>query len=87
MVLMPASAAEIAFEEYGKQYAREAVASCSHLHHRGAGAVGNAKNKGKRAPTVRAASKSNKFKEMEEIMKSETVVYPSWDRYVIKRSD
>ncbi|RDB26302.1 Outer envelope protein 64, chloroplastic [Hypsizygus marmoreus] len=91
VVLIPASAAELAFEEYGKQYAREAAAAagCTHPHpwgNRGSGAKG----KGKESAAGKGASvntKNIKVKEVEEIMRAETVVYPSWDRYIVKRSD
>ncbi|GLB44776.1 putative tetratricopeptide repeats [Lyophyllum shimeji] len=96
VVLIPASAAEKAFEEYGRQYAREAAAAsgCAHPHH----GNGNGKNKGKAAagtaktgtgkrPNGDARSKNGRIREMKEIMRAETVVYPSWDRYVVKKAD
>lgn len=95
VILIPASAAEIAFEEYGKQYAREAAAAsgCTHPHHPNRGA-GTGKNKGKAAASAagkrtsgNAGSKNSRIREMEEIMRAETVVYPSWDRYIVKKVD
>ncbi|KAF5379822.1 hypothetical protein D9615_005795 [Tricholomella constricta] len=89
VVLIPASAAEMAFEEYGRQYARQAAAAagCTYPN-----SVAGKNGKGKSTAAAAAASgkrpvgkagsktKSSRIKEMEEIMRAETVVYPSWDR-------
>ncbi|KAG5652610.1 hypothetical protein H0H81_004392 [Sphagnurus paluster] len=84
IVLVPASAAEMAFEEYGRQYARECTDGS------GKGANGASSGSARKSTTdnwgagVRV-TKSGRIREMEEIMRTETVVYPSWDRYVVKK--
>ncbi|KAG6915294.1 hypothetical protein DXG01_012272 [Tephrocybe rancida] len=97
VTLFPASAAELALEDFGRQCLREAVASagCAHTHpHPSTSAAGNGGKDSKEGTRVKEKSgksvglgKSNRMKEMEGIMKAGTVVYPSWDRYVVKRTE
>ncbi|KAG5646497.1 hypothetical protein DXG03_003262 [Asterophora parasitica] len=83
VVLIPAPAVGMAFEEYGRHYARQAAAA----GHTSSPAVKN--DKGSVAsgkwPAHNDKMKHSKIREMEEIMKTETVVYPSWDRYIVRR--
>lgn len=97
VVLIPASAAEMALEEFGR-HVKEACVHPQHWGRNGEKDKGKGKGKGNASKvtaggTGKGKGKVNgkggrsKFKEMEEIMKSETVTYPSWDRYIVRRTE
>jgi hypothetical protein len=90
IVLIPVTAEEMALE----------ANNCPTHHHRhddmgkgkGKGkekAIRSEKRKAKANLNVTESKKAekSKWKEMEEIVRSETVVYPSWDRYIVRRMD
>lgn len=99
-MLIPATAAEMALEEVseatpyathhhyahdngdvkGKGKDKESVVSSNRS--------GNGTGKGKAIRNPNAIGNeagTSKWREMEEIVRSETVVYPSWDRYIVRR--
>jgi len=85
VVLIPATAAEMALE---RSDGATSYAAC-----RDPGVNGKGKEKEKSARNGNGKSKANtdpnkcKCRELEEIVRSETVVYPSWDRYIVRRAD
>jgi hypothetical protein len=94
IVLIPATAAEIL------QESDEAHAMHHHHHHHDDKGKGKEKEranlhvkngKGKATANANAIesgkSGKSKWREMEEIVRSETVVYPGWDRYIVRRVD
>lgn len=97
VVLIPATAAELALEEH-----EETITRVTHHPHDSSDITAKGKGKDKeQARTENGKGKVNtrpdengsgkaeksKWREMEEIVRSETVVYPGWDRYIVKRMD
>ena len=98
IVLIPATTAEMALEEPGA--ATPGATRHHHSHDNGdmegkgkdkekvnSDAYGSGNRKGKAIRNSSAIGKEagkSKWREMEEIVRSETVVYPSWDRYIIR---
>ena len=90
IVLFPAS-----LEDFARECLCESV-ECphhSHLHdHDGHGnGAGNGGGKKRRDRGYNKKDetdgKCSRLREVEEIIKSETIVYPSWERYYVKRAD
>ncbi|KAH0578218.1 hypothetical protein H2248_003999 [Termitomyces sp. 'cryptogamus'] len=93
IVLFPAS-----LEDFARECLCESVGCPHHLHLRDHDHEGGAENGGKKKRQERGGSKKEKrrgenggkcsrLREMEEIIKSETIVYPSWERYFVKRAE
>jgi hypothetical protein len=90
IVLIPVTAEEMALEEHD-----ESNNYPTHHHDdvgKGKGkekekAIRSRNEKRKKAVTGDKRAGKSKWKEMEEIVRSETVVYPSWDRYIVRRMD
>ncbi|KAG6871906.1 hypothetical protein C0995_014983 [Termitomyces sp. Mi166 len=87
VVLFPST-----LEEFRRECASlglgEGVGGCPHhsplhLHGDGYGGGGGKKRKEKE----KEIGKCDRLREMEEIIKSETIVYPSWERYFVKRAE
>ena len=96
MVLIPATAAEMSLQASDRVTYTTAMRYQSNhddsrdIKGKGKGKESwstnwNGKDKGKVSSTRK--SESSKWRELEEIVRSETIVYPAWDRYIIRRLD